>query len=93
MDELTTQKPESEGTNPQAQNTELTNSPQIQSAEAVEAELAYYSAAIASAEVLESAGAVLFHMNSDDVSAENTLDSQNSGITKFEQKQGHRIVF
>ena len=40
MDELTTQKPESEVTNPQAQNTELTNYPQIQSAEAVEAELA-----------------------------------------------------
>ena len=60
----------------------------------MEAELANSSAAMASAEVSESAGAVeLFVMNSDDVSAENTLDSQNSSRKKFEQKQGHRIVF
>ena len=63
--ELTTQKPESEATEPQPQDPELTNSstvfsPQIQNAEAAEPEMA---------------SAELSDLNSD-VSAEDTLDSK-----------------
>ena len=92
VDELTTKKPESEVTEPQPENTELTNSstvvsPQIQNAEAAEPELV-------SAELSEPVVAVDL-INSEfnsDVSAENTLDSQNSGIKKFGQKIKNKVI-
>ena len=76
MDELTTQKPELEATEPQPQDPELINSstvvsPQVQNAETAEPEMA-------SAKLSEPAVA-LESINSDlnsDVSAENTLDSK-----------------
>ena len=76
MDELTTQKQESEATEPQPQDPELTNSstvvsPQIQNAEATEPEMA-------SAERSENAVALesIYSDLNSDVSAENTLDSK-----------------
>ena len=92
VDKLTTQKPESEVTEPQPQKTEVTNSstvvsPQARNAEAAEPELA-------SAELSEPVVAVET-INSDlnsDVSVENTLDSQNQGIKKFGQKNEKKVI-